>query len=88
MTSFDDWVTNPSIKLVDVNEFMKDLDNIGRKFKGEYLILTTSGSSGEPLVLLNDKTTNNIMGGTTTTRAFARKKDFRAFIKAGAKTMA
>lgn len=87
MTHFDDWITDRSIKISDINEFMKDLNNIGRKFKGEYLVLTTSGSTGHPLVMLCDRNTNNVMGGISTTRAFARKQDLHTFLKAGKKTM-
>ncbi|WMM26128.1 AMP-binding protein [Tissierella sp. MB52-C2] len=87
MSHFDDWSTDRSIKLSDINEFMKDLDNIGRKFNEDYLVFTTSGSTGDPLVMLCDRNTNNIMGGISTTRAFARKQDLKAFLKAGKKTI-
>ena len=87
MSNFDHWGTDHSIKLSDINEFMKDIDNIGRKFKGNYLVFTTSGSTGNPLVMICDKSTNNVMGGISATRAFARKQDFKAFLKAGKKTM-
>ncbi|MBU5439874.1 hypothetical protein KQI42_17810 [Tissierella sp. MSJ-40] len=66
---------------------MKDLDNIGRKFNEDYLVFTTSGSTGDPLVMLCDRNTNNIMGGISTTRAFARKQDLKAFLKAGKKQL-
>lgn len=87
MAHFDEWVTDRTVKLSDIIEFMKDLDNIGRKFKGEYLVLTTSGSTGDPLVMLCDRNTNNVMGAVTTMRSFARKQDLKAFIKAGSRTI-
>ena len=87
MSHFDKWVTDRSIKLSDINEFMKDLDNIGREFKGDYLVFTTSGSTGDPLVVLCDSNTNNIMGAISATRAFARKQDLKAFLKSGRKTI-
>lgn len=87
MSSFDEWITDRSIRISDINEFMKDVDNIGRKFKGDYLVLTTSGSTGNPLVMLCDRNTNNVMGGISTTRAFARKQDLKAFLKTGKKTI-
>lgn len=43
MLHFDDWITGRSIKLKDINEFMKDLDNIGRKLKGIILYLQRVG---------------------------------------------
>ncbi len=87
MAHFDEWSTDHSIRLSDINDFMKDLDNIGRKFRGEYLVFTTSGSTGNPLVMLCDRNANNVMGGINTTRAFARKQDLKSLIKAGNKTI-
>ena len=87
MKNFNDWLTDKSIKLDDINEFMKDIDNVGRKFKGKYLIFTTSGSTGNPLVAVCDKTTNSVMGGINAIRSFARKEDLKFFIKNGKRTM-
>lgn len=87
MKNFNDWLTDKSIKLDDINEFMKDIDNIGRKFKGKYLIFTTSGSTGNPLVAVCDKTTNSVMGGINAIRSFARKEDLKSFMKKGKRTM-
>jgi len=87
MAHFDQWVTDPDIYLADINEFMKTTDNIGRKFKGKYLVFTTSGSTGNPLVALCDKTTNSLMGAINTGRTFTRKSDLKAFILKGGKTV-
>lgn len=87
MAHWDEWVTDKTISLSEVNEFMCNLDNIGRKFKGKYLVFTTSGSTGNPLVALCDSTTNNVMGAVNAVRAFARKKDMRTFIRRGGKTI-
>ena len=53
----------------------------------DYLVFTTSGSTGNPLVMLCDRSTNSVMGGISATRAFARKQDMNTFLKAGKKTM-
>ena len=87
MAHFDEWLTDRNVKLEDLNEFMKDLDNIGRKYNGKYIIFTTSDSTGNPLVALCDKTTNNVMSGINLMRSFARKKDMTSFIKNGGKTI-
>lgn len=87
MLHWDEWITDKTITLSEVNEFMCDLDNIGRKFKGKYLVFTTSGSTGNPLVALCDNTTNNVMGAINAVRAFAHKKDLSTFIKRGGKTI-
>lgn len=87
MENWDDWVCDRSLKLADVKEFMKDKNNIGAKFKKEYMVFTTSGSTGNPLVAVVDKTANNIMGGISAVRAYARKEDLKAFMKAGGKSI-
>ncbi|WP_373482945.1 phenylacetate--CoA ligase family protein [Acetobacterium sp.] len=87
MAHFDEWITTKDITLNEVETFMTDLDNIGRKIKGKYLVFTTSGSTGNPLVALCDQSTNNVMAGINIIRSFARKADFMAFLKGGGKTM-
>jgi phenylacetate-coenzyme A ligase PaaK-like adenylate-forming protein len=76
MARFDDWITDQTVRLKDIQEFMRDLDNIGRKFHGIYLIFTTSGSTGNPLVALSDKTSGNMFGDINARRSFARKHPF------------
>jgi len=87
MAHWDEWVTDKTITLSEVNEFMSNLDNIGRKFKGKYLVFTTSGSTGNPLIALCDNTTNSVMSAVNAVRTFARKKDMSAFIRRGGKTI-
>ena len=87
MAHFDNWITTKDITLKEVETFMTDLDNIGRKIKGKYLVFTTSGSTGNPLVALCDQSTNNVMAAINMMRSFARKADFMAFLKGGGKTM-
>jgi phenylacetate-coenzyme A ligase PaaK-like adenylate-forming protein len=88
MANWDSWVCDRNLKLADVNEFMKDKSNIGSKFKNEYMVFTTSGSTGNPLVAVYDKNANNIMGGIAANRSYARKEDLKAFMKNGKKSMA
>ena len=87
MAHWDEWVTDPNVTLAEVNAFMQNLDNIGRKLKGRYLVFTTSGSTGDPLVALCDNTTNNVMGAVNAMRSFARGEDMKRFLKRGAKTI-
>ncbi|MDD3919883.1 MAG: phenylacetate--CoA ligase family protein [Eubacteriales bacterium] len=87
MAHFDDWTTDRSIQLSDINTFMENLDNIGRRFQGKCMVFTTSGSTGNPLVSLCDDTTNNVMSALSAARTFARKEDLSAFMKRGGKTI-
>ena len=51
---FDDWVTDPEVKEDDVKKFLSDTNNIGTKFLGKYTVMTTSGTTGVPLIMLRD----------------------------------
>ena len=87
MEHWNDWVTDSSVTLEQIHTFMEDKDNIGRKWKRKYMVLTTSGSTGNPLVMLCDNTVNNVMAAVSASRSYARKEDLRAFIRRGGKSM-
>ena len=87
MENWNDWVCDREITLEEVEKFMEDKDNLGRKLKNKYLVFTTSGSTGNPLVSIYDKTANNVMGGICARRSYARKEDLVAFIKRGGKSI-
>ena len=87
MENWNDWVCDRELTLEEVEKFMEDTDNIGRKLKNKYFIFTTSGSTGNPLVSVCDKNANNIMGGISACRSFARKEDLIAFMKRGKKSI-
>lgn len=52
MAHFDDWLTDRSITKDKVKRFMSDLSNVGKKLDGKYLVYTTSGSTGNPCIML------------------------------------
>ncbi|MEN6564072.1 MAG: hypothetical protein ABFD11_11090 [Christensenella sp.] len=87
MAHWDNWVTDRDVKLKDVVTFMQNKDHIGRKLKGKYMVFTTSGSTGNPLIALYDKPANNMMSAISAMRSFARKEDLKEFIRRGSKTM-
>ncbi len=87
MSHFDEWVTDRDVKLADVQTFMQNLDNVGRKFRKRWLVFSTSGSTGNPLISLADNTTNNVMGGINTTRAFAQKDTLKKLCVRGGKSI-
>lgn len=65
MAHFEDWVTDPAIKLADVEAFVADKSRIGELFLDRYLIFTTSGSSGAPAILIQDAPAQAVMTGLT-----------------------
>lgn len=87
LKNFDEWVTDKSVFLQRVNDYMKNKDNIGRKMDGKYMINTTSGSTGYPSVVIYDKQMQQVMDCIGAMRTFARKEDMKAYIKAGGKSM-
>ncbi len=87
MRHWDEWITDRCVTRRETSDFMTDLDNVGRKLKRKYLVFTTSGSTGNPLVALCDNTTSNVMGAINVIRSFTRSEDIRAYIKHGGKSI-
>lgn len=87
MEHWNDWVTDRSVTLEQINGFMQNKDNIGRKWRKKYMVVTTSGSTGNPLVMLCDDTVNHVLGAISAGRSYARKEDMGAFIRKGGKSM-
>lgn len=55
MLHFDDLVTDRSLKKADLGAFVDDLDNLGRLYRRRYGISHTSGSQGQPALIVQDK---------------------------------
>jgi phenylacetate-coenzyme A ligase PaaK-like adenylate-forming protein len=80
MDRFDEWVTDPAVTRAAVEEFVAELDNIGVDFLGRYVVVTTSGSTGVPALLVQDRRAIAVMtglayvrtGGLLTPRLVAR----------------
>lgn len=88
MENWNDWITDRDLTLSEVEKFMENPDNIGRKIKKKYLVFTTSGSTGNPLVSIYDNTANHVMSGISACRSYARQEDLKAFFKRGGKSIA
>lgn len=86
MAHFDDVLTDRNITMDRIDAFTQDLDNIGRLIDDKYLIFKTSGSTGNPAVVLYDKSNIDVSSAVAAFRTFARKEDFQKFMKHGKKT--
>ena len=86
MAHFDEVLTDRSITMERIDSFTRDLDHIGRMIDGKYLIFKTSGSTGNPAVVLYDQQTIDVSSAIAAFRTFARKEDLRRFMKHGKKT--
>lgn len=87
MAHWEEWPTDRAVHLADAEAFMRDLDHIGRKWLGKYILFTTSGSTGNPLTALCDSTTYNVMAAVNGVRSIARKEDMTALIRRSGKTI-
>jgi len=83
MASFDEWITDPAVTSSALEDYLADRDNIGRKFANHYLVFTTSGSTGTPLVALYDRSANAVLGGLSTARGIQRTEDLAALVRRG-----
>ncbi|HLN78232.1 MAG TPA: phenylacetate--CoA ligase family protein [Nocardioidaceae bacterium] len=55
MAHFDEWVTDPDLTLERLRrEFLSDLSLVGSLYLRRYHVFTTSGTTGEPAVLVHD----------------------------------
>ncbi len=54
MRCFDEWCTDPAIRLDAVRQFIAEPAHIGTPFLGHYIVWESSGSSGEPGVFVQD----------------------------------
>ena len=86
MANFDSVLTDRNITMQRIDEFTKDIDNVGRMIDDKYLIFKTSGSTGNPAVVLYDKQMIDVSSAIAAFRTFARREDFKAFMKNGKKT--
>ena len=54
MARFDDWVTDPEVKLADVEAFLADRKHIGERYLDRYVVWKSSGSTGTPGIYMQD----------------------------------
>ena len=86
MAHFDDVLTDRSVTMQRVRAFTADLENVGRMLDGRYLVFKTSGSTGNPAVVLYDKQSIDVSSAVAAFRTFARREDYKAFMRHGKKT--
>ena len=55
MRHFDDWATDRRITRASVDAFLREPDHLGDAYLGQYLVWTSSGTSGEPGIFVQDE---------------------------------
>ena len=92
MENFDDWVTDPHITLAKLrSELLSDLSRLGSNYRGKYLVVTTSGTTGEPAVLVHDRfswVVVNMVVRVRERRTLVRAVEVRAFLRRGLRAAA
>jgi phenylacetate-coenzyme A ligase PaaK-like adenylate-forming protein len=91
MADFDDWVTDPDVTLEALRrDFLPDLSLVGTRYLGRYHVMTTSGTTGEPAVLLHDRGSWHVMHvlARTRPRPLAGAGDPRAVLHGNLRTSA
>jgi len=57
MERFDDWVTDPQLKLSELCAFAADPERIGEPYLGEYMVWESSGTSHQPGIFVQNART-------------------------------
>lgn len=86
MDNFDEWLTDSAVTMSRIEEFTKDIDNVGRMIDDKYLVFKTSGSTGNPATILYDKQNIDVDSAVAAFRTFAREEDYKAFMDNGKTT--
>jgi phenylacetate-CoA ligase len=54
MRRFDDWACDRRISRASIDAFLSDSENLANAYLGQYLVWTSSGTSGEPGIFVQD----------------------------------
>ena len=71
MQRFDEWVTDSAVRRIDLERWIGDLSHLGQDYLDQYLVCTTSGSSGTPAILVLDHRELAVMNGLGYARALS-----------------
>ena len=91
MSHFDDWVTDADVRLADLRtNFLARPECVGQLYLGRYLVMTTSGTTGEPAILLHDTLSWRVYNilGRTRPQSLIGRIDLRALARRGVRTAA
>lgn len=91
MSRFDDWVTDPDVTLEDLRtNFLAHEECVGQLYLGRYLVMTTSGTTGEPAVLLHDRLSWRVYNivGRTRPQPIMGRMDLAALARRGMRAVA
>lgn len=73
MAQFDRVVTDPGIRRAELEQFVDHPENAGRPFLGRYTVSHTSGSQGQPMLIVQDRQLSELVFGLQMTRGNAKR---------------
>lgn len=85
MDDFDSWVCDPAITRAGVEEFIADPGRVGESFLGRYTIWTTSGTTGVPAVLVQDRAALAVYTAVSVVRGYVASSAPSRFVRDVAK---
>ena len=91
MANFDDWVTDKELSRAGLEQFVADKSSIGHLYQDRYLVCTTSGTTGNPAILVQDPLMMSVVGALNVVRAtpaWLTTGDLMRILKARARTAA
>lgn len=68
MEHFEEWVSDSEVKLEGIRQYLDSEERFTRQYLGKYSALTTSGSTGNPFVMVRDSYHNTIHGALMSAR--------------------
>jgi phenylacetate-coenzyme A ligase PaaK-like adenylate-forming protein len=72
MANFDQAVTDPRLRRADLERFLDDPANVGRYYLDQFIVSHTSGSQGQPMLLVQDRRPQELLYGIQMTRGHSR----------------
>lgn len=84
MAHFDEAVTDPAVTREGVEQFISDPRNVSRSFLGKYCVAHTSGSQGQPTLIVQDPLVLDLLFAFQMTRgnpAFRGLKRFTQIVR-------
>lgn len=76
MEHYDELVTDPRLKKAEIAAFTDDLSNLGRLYLGKYGVSHTSGSQGQPALIVQDEQALSLIFAVQFARATKLKRRF------------
>ena len=76
MENYDDLVTDPRLKKAELSRFVDDTRNLGKLYLGTYGVSHTSGSQGQPALIVQDQYALSLIFAVQFARATKLKRRF------------